>query len=242
MARSPVLKFAMVALLGITSIAVNAQSRCDCDQIVGSCRAQVTEMPKNGPGARFKIEANTSSCSIVEWSVDGDRGMTTIQDGGENVDRVSPRKPGGMIKVHSCRVCKDSLISARGDRPSNTSAGLDACRALEFTSKELGPIKAETIRDMMESNQRGRSAAAFVEFYRFFHSNYVVDEAKERARERALHSDKLATLSGTEKVEFEKWISKQEDERVAMWRTRFATARIEEGQFQKVAQCVERNR
>jgi len=53
------------------------------------------------------VAANTDSCAIVEWSVDGSNGMTTVWDDGEEVSRVSPRKSDGTIDVQSCRVCKD---------------------------------------------------------------------------------------------------------------------------------------
>jgi hypothetical protein len=121
-----------------------AQARCDCDVIVGQCQATVEEVPTRSPGARFKLQANTEQCAIVEWSVDGDRGQTTIWDDGEEVSRVSPRKPGGTVKVHSCRVCKDTLVS-RQKAPDGQS-----CKQHEFTDT-IGAKPFQMTEGMMVS-------------------------------------------------------------------------------------------
>lgn len=111
--------FLVTLLLVLTSSMAHGQARCDCDVIVKQCRAEVSEIPSKSVGPRFLVRADTEHCAIVEWSVDGDKGQTTVWDDGEEVTRVTPRKPGGSIEVQSCRVCKDRLMdSAAHERQS----------------------------------------------------------------------------------------------------------------------------
>jgi hypothetical protein len=102
----------------VLAMTATAESRCDCAHIVGQCKATVTELKTQSVGSKFHIQANTSQCAIVEWSVDGQRGETTIWDDGEDVSRVSPRKPGGEVEVGSCRVCRDQEFSKTSPQES----------------------------------------------------------------------------------------------------------------------------
>ena len=87
----------------------SADARCDCESVVAQCRAQIEEVPTTSAGSRFRIKADTDHCAMVEWSADGNDGQTTVWDDGEEISRVAPRKPGGSLRVLSCRVCKDNL-------------------------------------------------------------------------------------------------------------------------------------
>ena len=157
LAMKSILQVALV-WSALTSVGFT-QSRCDCDEIVGQCTAQITELPTNSPGARFRITANTERCSIVEWSVDGDRGMTTVWDDGEDVSRVGPRKAGGTIKVHSCRVCKDRLRGTNEKKEAATR-GNGSCEQFEFTA--LGQSFTEAV--LREGIKRhGKTAMQIIE-------------------------------------------------------------------------------
>jgi hypothetical protein len=136
---------AIAAIFGAS--AAHAQTRCDCSLTVGQCRGEVKEVPTKQPGARFHIQADTEQCAVVEWSVDSDKGQTTVWDDGEEVSRVSPRKPGGKIEVQSCRICKDRLKGERAANGAAPTADRDAssfCAALASTLASCGiPLSTE---------------------------------------------------------------------------------------------------
>lgn len=93
--------------VGVWRAPAYGQARCDCDVVVDQCRAEISEIPTQAVGSRFLIRANTQQCAIVEWTIDGTRGQTTVWDDGEEIDKVGERT--GAIEVRSCRVCQDRL-------------------------------------------------------------------------------------------------------------------------------------
>ncbi|MEM7281827.1 MAG: energy transducer TonB [Pseudomonadota bacterium] len=80
--------------------------RCDCTQVVGSCRATV-EVEGNG----VSVSSNSQQCSRVDYYIDGQPFVTVAVDGKANEAWLSGTQEPRVL-VQSCQVCADSLNSS----------------------------------------------------------------------------------------------------------------------------------
>jgi TonB family protein len=109
------------ALLGCSMPAV-AQFRCDCTQIVDSCKADVSVV-----GSSIQINSDHKQCSRVDYFIDGQPFVSVAVDGEARESR--PASIGApRILVQSCQVCADrasgvaSTTSSRAPSPSTPAA------------------------------------------------------------------------------------------------------------------------
>ncbi|WP_353189580.1 hypothetical protein [Pandoraea pnomenusa] len=101
-----------LCLLVVSTAAFSQGSRCDCQQIVGSCAASIrvvpTESTKGSYGADLKITSSAPVCAKVDYYVDGTPYFTILQQGNGAEDRVFGQKPitRENISSISCQVCR----------------------------------------------------------------------------------------------------------------------------------------
>ncbi len=91
--------------------------RCDCTQVVGSCRASVVV-----EGSGVGVASDSQQCSRVDYFIDGRPFVTVTVDGKGNEAWVSGSQD-PKILVQSCQVCADSTHST-GVVPQATPATL----------------------------------------------------------------------------------------------------------------------
>jgi len=75
-------------------------SRCNCSQIVGTCRATI-QFRTN----RILIESSRLECSKVTWYTNGQPRTSIVLDGEENIEWLGSTPP--SIEIQSCEVCVD---------------------------------------------------------------------------------------------------------------------------------------
>ncbi|MFO7286363.1 MAG: energy transducer TonB [Gammaproteobacteria bacterium] len=118
----------------------DAQLRCDCSRIVGTCAAEI-ELE----GSLIEITTDRRECSRVDYLVDGQPFVTLVVDGaGRQSVAVPTTSP--VVTVESCRVCADSTTeSASVPRPSppTTADADEPLRPLIQVQPEYPPAAAE---------------------------------------------------------------------------------------------------
>jgi hypothetical protein len=87
--------------------------KCDCSQIISSCRAYV-----NITENKISLQSSSSQCSWVMFDVNGS-GQSSTFTGGSNVEEWLGSKI-RSVSVTSCRVCKTVNASA-SQSPQNYS-------------------------------------------------------------------------------------------------------------------------
>ena len=75
-------------------------SRCNCSQVVGTCRATI-QFRSN----RILIESSRLECSKVTWYTNGQPRTSIVLDGEENIEWLGSTPP--SIEIQSCEVCVD---------------------------------------------------------------------------------------------------------------------------------------
>ncbi len=91
-----------VAMIAATPVSAWAQWRCDCTTIVGTCSAEVT------PRATWiDVTTDNLQCARVDYFVDGLPFVTTVVEGQNRIDWMSPRE-NPDVRIQSCQVCADN--------------------------------------------------------------------------------------------------------------------------------------
>src|SRR5690606_13922093 len=118
----------------------DAQLRCDCSRIVGTCAAEI-ELE----GSLIEITTDRRECSRVDYLVDGQPFVTLVVDGaGRQSVAVPTTSP--VVTVESCRVCADATVeSAPVPRPSPVGpvSTEEPLRPLIQVQPEYPPAAAE---------------------------------------------------------------------------------------------------
>jgi hypothetical protein len=94
-----------------------AQGQCDCSRILGQCQGTVTFRPKS-----VTIKSNTSQCSWVQFSVNGDPHTSTFTGGSNSEEWLASPPRQGQVSVDSCRICASVGQSNIGNPPDSSSS------------------------------------------------------------------------------------------------------------------------
>lgn len=93
--------YTVMALIACVAANTAQASRCDCNQNMGSCIANVSVS-----GKWLKLRSSSEACSKIDYSINGDPKTRTIT-GGEETDEWLGRTPVKEISVDGCQICFD---------------------------------------------------------------------------------------------------------------------------------------
>lgn len=98
----------MVALI-VASLAAGhaAATPCDCSQKAGSCVAKSSY--QNG---RILIHSDTSRCSFVVYTINGNPTTSTVVDGTADSGWIGSARP--QVNLRTCELCKDRRTNVHG--------------------------------------------------------------------------------------------------------------------------------
>jgi len=145
------------ALLAITCASAQAEWRCDCTKITGTCKAGVAVK-----GSSVHITSDQRTCARVEYYIDGQPFVALVVDGEHQQDWLA-HDAAPEVSVQSCQICEDHLLTSDTPAQSATSAPAQATgssSATKSASPDSALIKvAATYPDVA----RGRSGDVLVE-------------------------------------------------------------------------------
>ncbi len=131
-----------------------AEWRCDCTKIAGSCSASVTVK-----GNWVNVTSDQKACSRVDYYIDGQPFVTVVVDGEDRQDWLS-RTADPTVLVQSCQVCQDNLLGESREKVSVTQKYGAEVESSEDT--KCSPVIR--VEPRYPADGRGRSGYVIVKF------------------------------------------------------------------------------
>ena len=158
------------ALLAMTCASAQAEWRCDCTKITGSCKAGVAVK-----GSSVHITSDQRTCARVEYYIDGQPFVALVVDGEHQQDGLAHEGPPEVL-VQSCQVCEDHLLA--DDMPAQSATSRAAPAASSGTAAASATPDSALIKvaAAYPDAARGRSGDVLVEM------NIGADGAVTQAR------------------------------------------------------------
>jgi protein TonB len=141
------------ALLTIACASAQAEWRCDCTRITGSCKAGVVVQ-----GSSVHITSDQRTCARVEYYLDGQPFVALVVDGEHQQDWLSHDEAPEVL-VQSCQVCEDHLVA--NDVPAQSAT---AAAGPSSTARSASPgAPLIKVQPAYPDAARGRSGDVLVE-------------------------------------------------------------------------------
>ncbi len=108
--------FVTAIILSLFANLANAQSRCDCREIIAACTGTV-----RAEGNWITITSTSQACSRIDYYINGEPRLDVVMDGRDQVEWLGPSKI-ESLDVQGCVVCKDTHFSS-GSKPGSGEPG-----------------------------------------------------------------------------------------------------------------------
>lgn len=128
--------YTVMVLITCVAAKTAQASRCDCNQNMGSCIANVSVS-----GKWLKLRSSSEACSKIDYSINGDPKTRTIT-GGEETDEWLGRSPVKAISVDGCHICFDGM------RNKHQASYPDQNRPVELNTDRLNDPKCAVGKDL----------------------------------------------------------------------------------------------
>ena len=128
-----------------------AELRCDCSQVVGSCSATVSLQ-----GMNVAIDSDSDACSRVDYLIDGQPFAALVVGGSAQLNWSGQPLRDPSIVAENCRVCADSntaqAASRAGRNAADSAAAQVADREVELIIKVMPDYPRDASATRLEGN------------------------------------------------------------------------------------------